>query len=106
MPCGRVKTYTYKTKYLFEDSGMENAFYDLHESNFLDTRLAFLVSRHFVVMGDFVDVAERIDEFFVVCNDNKHKVLLSHSLLDDLTEGSAETSHVFLVQVGCWLIES
>lgn len=57
-------------------------------------------------MGHFVDVAERFDELLVVSNDNEHEVLLGHSLLYYFSKSCTKTPDIFLVQIGCWFIQS
>lgn len=83
-----------------------NKKYALCESNPLDSRLAVFVSGHFIVVSDFIDVSEWLDKLFVVCDDDEHKVLLVHSLLNYFSEGDTEASDVFLIQVGRWFIQS
>lgn len=50
-------------------------------------------------MRNFVNVAKRLDEFPVVGDDDKHEILLCHSLLDYFPERAAQTSDIFVIQV-------
>lgn len=57
---------------------------NLRKSNFLNPRLPFFVPRHLVVMHHFIDISQRLNKFLVVGDDDEHKVLLCHSLLNYL----------------------